>query len=489
MEFTRNRETAGKILLAIGMVLVIYTCIFSDLGLDTHVLMAVEEGSLPWGHTRTQDPLASDLDYAPQYYDRADVIYGILDSEFKVKLASFASMATLVALCGFLTSKNNEENVSFNFVVAAMISIYPAFIFSSGRGYMEVPIAIIFLLTHLGYCTKRQEEQTSIIRKSIIAGLGISVIASLKGLNPIFGLLWTVYLLAIDAFQNKFENKVDKFFPIFIGLGFSSVVVLLTLDHGNILNSIWFLFAALVDVSLFLIIGLCLTHIIFSEEFSISKFLQSNFQTSVVIFSVIIACSYWIADLWLTETALWSTSSLDIFIIMGNNGRYVTMIAPFILLALNNYGQSDLFDFNDNRKKIFAFNLVLVVLLASFAGIHGQKMWTDDAANSLTKNIQDGDEFVLIHENELAMHWLYTMYSEFEREELDVTGHWRSPDSNFISEIEDNEAFAKRSSLENVSYVVVQPGIEMELPDDWELIESGRPPKIFGDGEWVIYRI
>ena len=266
-------------------------------------------------------------------------------------------------------------------------------------------------------------------------------------------------------------------------------MVLLVLDHGSILNSIWFLFAAIVDISLFLIIGLCLAHMIFSEKFSISKFVHANFQTSVVIFSVIIACSYWIADLWLTEAALWSTSSLDIFIIMGNNGRYVTMIAPFILLALNNYGQSDLFDFNENQKKIFAFNLVLIVLLASFAGIHGQRMWTDDAANSLTKNIQDGDEFVLIHENELAMHWLYTMYTEFEREELDVTGHWRSPDSNFISEIEDNEAFAKRSSLENVSYVVVQPGIEMEVPADWELIESGSPPMIFGDGEWVIYRI
>ena len=180
MEFTRNRETAGKILLAIGMVLVIYTCLFSDLGLDTHVLMAVEEGSLPWGHTRTQDPLASDLDYAPKYYDRADVIYGILDSEFKVKLASFASMATLVALCGFLASKNNEQNVSFNFAVAAMISIYPAFIFSSGRGYMEVPIAIIFLLTHLGYCTKKQEEETSIVRKSIKARKVITYITKLK---------------------------------------------------------------------------------------------------------------------------------------------------------------------------------------------------------------------------------------------------------------------------------------------------------------------
>lgn len=489
MEFTRNRETAGKILLAIGMVLVIYTCLFSDLGLDTHVLMAVEEGSLPWGHTRTQDPLASDLDYAPQYYDRADVIYGILDSEFKVKAAAFACMATLVALCGFLTSRNNEGNVSFNFAVASMISIYPAFIFSSGRGYMEVPIAIVFLLTHLDYCRKWQEEQTSITRRSIIAGFGISVIASLKGLNPIFGLLWAVYLFAIDSFQKKFENEVDKFFPILLGLVCSSVVVLLTLDHGSILNSIWFLFAALVDISLFLIIGLCLTHIIFSKSFSIGKFVHANFQTSVVIFSVIIACSYWIADLWLTEAALWSTSSLDIFIIMGNNGRYVTMIAPFILLALSNYEQSDLFDFNDNQKKIFALNLVLVVLLASFAGIHGQKMWTDEAANALTKNIQDGDEFVLIHENELAMHWLYTMYSEFEREELDVTGHWRSPDSNFISEIEDDEAFAKRSSLENVSYVVIQPGIEMEIPADWELIESGSPPKIFGNDEWVIYRI
>lgn len=58
MEFTRNRETAGKILLAIGMVLVIYTCLFSDLGLDTHVLMAVKKalclGDTPELKTRLQ---------------------------------------------------------------------------------------------------------------------------------------------------------------------------------------------------------------------------------------------------------------------------------------------------------------------------------------------------------------------------------------------------------------------------------------------------
>ena len=85
MEFNLTGEKSSKYLLAFGILLLFCSVIISDLGLDSHVLMAVEDGALPWGHTRNIDPLASDQSYAPQYYERADVIYGMLDSEIKLK--------------------------------------------------------------------------------------------------------------------------------------------------------------------------------------------------------------------------------------------------------------------------------------------------------------------------------------------------------------------------------------------------------------------
>ena len=488
MEFTLNRETAGKFLLAIGMILTVYTSLFSDLGLDTHVLMAVEDGSLPWGHTRTQDPLASDLDYAPAYYDRADTIYGILESEIQIKLTSFACMIGLVLLCGFLSAPK-EEGAVFNFRVAGIISIYPAFIFSTGRGYMEVPIAIIFLLTHLEYHRTKSHKETNVLRRIVIAGIGISAIAWLKGLTVLIGVLWAIFLFMIDSFEKNLNKSSVYFYQILIGLGLVSILAVLTYSHGGLVKPVLYLFAAFIDIFLFIVFGLCLTHLIFMKQISAREFMHRNFQVSVIIISVILVCAYWIADLWLTEATLWTTSSMNIFIIMGNNGRYATILAPFLLLVFDNI---DTTEFRENGlldNKIITFNLVLIVLIGCFAGIHGQKMWTDDAAESLSANIEDGGEFVLIHENELAMHWLYTMYSELEQQGDDVTGHWRSPESNFISELENQEEFPKRSSLENVSFVVIQPGVDLDLPSNWELIDSDIPPRVFGNGEWRIFRI
>ena len=57
-------------------------------------------------------------------------------------------------------------------------------------------------------------------------------------------------------------------------------------------------------------------------------------------------------------------------------------------------------------------------------------MWTDDAADFLAEQVEDGDEFLLIHDQTLGMHWLYTMHNSFVQKDLvNVTGHWRSPDS------------------------------------------------------------
>ena len=60
------------LLLVFGLFLNIIVSFTSDLGLDTHVHMArddsfteSEEATLPWGHTRPLDPMASNPEYSP----------------------------------------------------------------------------------------------------------------------------------------------------------------------------------------------------------------------------------------------------------------------------------------------------------------------------------------------------------------------------------------------------------------------------------------
>ena len=66
------RQRNWVLLLIFGLLLNIIVSFTSDLGLDTHVHMArdssladSEEATLPWGHTRPLDPMASNPEYSP----------------------------------------------------------------------------------------------------------------------------------------------------------------------------------------------------------------------------------------------------------------------------------------------------------------------------------------------------------------------------------------------------------------------------------------
>ena len=40
------------------------------------------------------------------------------------------------------------------------------------------------------------------------------------------------------------------------------------------------------------------------------------------------------------------------------------------------------------------------------AGLHGQTYWTDDAAEVLSDNMEDGEDFLFVHDTTLGMHYL-----------------------------------------------------------------------------------
>ena len=210
MEFDLTGEKSSKYLLAFGILLLFSSIIISDLGLDSHVLMAVEYGALPWGHTRNIDPLASDQSYAPQYYERADVIFGIFDSEIKLKSFVFLSSLILILVVGFhgFTSHDGDMSKKFDYYSASIIALYPAFIFATGRGYLEVPIALIFLLSHSNFLKNSRHEISSSYHIFILGGLGVAAIAWIKGITVLVGIAWLILLICIEYISKKLD--VDK---------------------------------------------------------------------------------------------------------------------------------------------------------------------------------------------------------------------------------------------------------------------------------------
>ena len=109
------------------------------------------------------------------------------------------------------------------------------------------------------------------------------------------------------------------------------------------------------------------------------------------------------------------------------------------------------------------------------ASLHGQTTWTDEAASEM--NLEDGEEFLYVSEDTLGMHWLYTFYAPLDAEEKGITGHWRSIDSTWESDLD--------STLSQVTTLVVSPDVTL-TPKGWIVESSGEVNLLNGGGEWRV---
>jgi hypothetical protein len=168
---------------------------------------------------------------------------------------------------------------------------------------------------------------------------------------------------------------------------------------------------------------------------------------------------------------------------MGNNGRYITILAiPSYLLIKRVNGELNW----SKQKAIMGVLMILPISLA--AGLHGQTYWTDEAAEVLSENMADGEDFVFVHDATLGMHYLYTFHSHIDDvTERDITGHWRAPDSGWEEELFADTPMENRGDLSIVEWVVLAPGIEWEeVPDGWYQT-SGHADFMNGGGEWQLW--
>jgi hypothetical protein len=115
-------------------------------------------------------------------------------------------------------------------------------------------------------------------------------------------------------------------------------------------------------------------------------------------------------------------------------------------------------------------------------------MWTDDAAEILSDNLDNGEDFLFVHDATLGMHYLYTFHSEIDEVySRDITGHWRDPNSEWEIELFSEEEWSNRGNLSGIRWIVLSPGIEWENPpEEWGYI-TGRADFMNGGGEWKIY--
>jgi hypothetical protein len=153
------------------------------------------------------------------------------------------------------------------------------------------------------------------------------------------------------------------------------------------------------------------------------------------------------------------------------------LFIPFVVLLkqLNLKAGTATFEVPGHHMRAIGVTLLLLLPLSLLAGIHGQTMWTDEAADAM--NLESGDHFLFVSDATLGMHWLYTFYEPLDAEGKNLTGHWRSTDTNWIGDID--------AELSHVTTIVLAPEVN-NVPTGWSVESSGEADLLNGGGEWRV---
>lgn len=482
--FDFDDDRTWKGLLALGLLLNLIVCFTSDLGLDTHVKMAVDEsGGLPWGDLRPETTGFSD----PGDLGERRVLPLYSTSEGVVKATG---LLIFMGLIGYVYRAVGLRS-------AAVLSLSPALIFSIGRGYEEVHMALSFGLA-FGLFTGLWSKQQLLLQKCT-GGLFLMFIPFSKGMVEPSQVLGGAILLGALGFlwhlaQSSGHASLQWLKrPLIAAAGSAATVLAFILVVGATRSSPTLavmvdeplrytsavLFAVLDALLLFGAFGMVLW-----------PFLRSSIQRLVAVedpqlstmLSMITAAAtaivLYIAALWTYESVLWGAAWPEVVFTMGNNGRYVTLLFIPLVVMLNRmhvlYGAPTI-DAPGHHLKAICLTVLLLIPISLLASLHGQTMWTDEAAKVMP--IENDEHFLFVSDATLGMHWLYTFYEPLDAESKNITGHWRSPDVNWVDDLQQN--------LPLVTVIVLSPDVD-KVPTGWVLASSGEADLLNGGGEWRV---
>ena len=471
-------------LLMLGILLNIIVCFTSDLGLDTQVKMAVDEdGALPWGDLRPETAGESD----PTDGGQRVVLPLYSMSEVGIKAMALLTFAGMIA-CVYRWAGVRS---------AAVLSLSPAFIFSIGRGYEEVYLAVFcaasFLLFTGFFSSKNRTLQT------FGGGCAFMLMPYAKGFTGGTGILvGSLVLTVLATLWNEVQQRggaktswMSK--PHVVGIVVSLTVSLCLIALGileyNSTLSIMvespiryitaLAFSVLDLVIIFTLFGMVLWPFVGPMLQGLKSVEDS--KTALMtgyIAGIMTALVFYVAALWTYEASIWNANWPGVIWTMGNNGRYATLLfIPLVVLLqqLRLHIEVPTYDVPLSKAKVMGLTVLLLLPLSLLASLHGQTMWTDEAANEM--ELSNGEHFLYVSEDTLGMHWLYTFYAPLDAEEKGITGHWRSVDSTWESDLD--------STLSQVTTLVVSPEVTL-TPNGWIVESSGEVNLLNGGGEWRV---
>ena len=496
-------------LLVLGIGLHILVSFTSDLGLDAHVHAAYVtteqasgENHLDWGHTRPFDSDASDPEYGEDIDDR----YAAWHTVFRISFAMFGTSevalhigamiisALLLLAVWFTTSDLYGKRSAL--ILTAMVSIHPTFLFAAGRVNPEE----LMLLTMIGYAY----GMIMLTRREWIRGMPLIIIStmigvSVKGIPLDVSLLIIVGSLLIINIRSMKLVQVLRYSGLSVILAFTMGVLVSSSGTLSIVNEAPLRFLSAIPIAVFDVVliytlfGMVLWPFIRKDILKLDLDKESTLLAGIIVVATI-GITLYVAAQWTLESLRWDASWPWATWSMGNNGRYASMImvpAFWLLAHINQKIDSNVesLDTLEQQMKSVLIGILLVLPISFLVGIHGQTIWTENAASTLsTQNIENSD-FLLVTEGTMGMHWLYTFHLEVDPDnQRNITGHWRSDDSGWSEELISSLPIQNRGNLSSVKWVILSPDIEWLNPsENWNLVSTGNVDFMNGGGEWQLW--
>lgn len=492
------------VLFLLGVLLHGIAAVNSDLGLDTHVRLNAladqqrEVHDLTWGAPRISGNVSGGT---PAEYSGYIIPWNA--SEFNAVLTSVVA----VSLLAFLVCLNPRWSTSryrFDPIWGALLLLSPVLVFSSSRGYDEGSLAVLMGVGVSGFWFNQGTSVGENRINGLLMATSLVLVAAWKGFSPFtLLLLWLGAAAGLEAWlrfaaHQKNPRIADRLTnPRFMGSLAFALVSMVALLSGFVTNSgtfstvgehpgtylLAFFFAFLNGSLLFLMVG-CL---LWPHFVSRVRPLMSVSGHGVTLLSMFICGAFagvtaYTAALWTLESQLWDLSLFKVMLILGNNGRYATvLILPLVLLLrwVEPVAPSP-------SAKQCVLAVVVVAPFLLFTVLIGHQIWSEDAGETLASNWSSGDDHVhLIASEAMAMHHLYVLKTNIDLDgSLGVRGTWSTADAG--------PSFLE-TQLGSVDFVVVGPGIETAMDENmWVLVaEDDVPVTVPGgiqSGHWKLYR-
>ena len=494
-------EQRGRLWLIAGIVLVIVAVLSNAPGLDTTLLLSVDEdGQAPWGSARTVDPLASDPDSSTSL-TQAELLDPLGLGLLGVRLVGLACLAVLAWALGSLP-RWRDPDASWSPWLASIVLLHPGMLFAVGRGYSEPLGALlggVMLLTPLHWPVRIRpgaaRGRASMLAMTAVVCLSTAAataLLALKGLNPWWAMGWAVLLIAwCDPLDLADWSAIDAtrrgaagWFGLAVVFGLAVAGLLGVGSVSEARGGWWwwsFLPFAVFDVlGLYLLVGAGLWAFLGKDAMAFNK-AEGAMELLVMCGVLVGLLSAYVAALWAVEGQAWDLAWWKTMVVLGNNGRHGIVLLPAaVWLIVHLQGDAPL----PTERLHRAF--VLLLPLALLAAAHGQTLWTDDAAEAALEHLEEGDDLLMIHDPTLAVHWLYTMHPVLSEQGPDgLVGHWRAPDAGWENEMLNGTVLPDRGDLSSVAVIVVAPDLDVTL-EGWVEAEAGEAPWMNGGGTWRV---